>query len=156
MSKIYKPVDSLFNIDEKKIIFLAGSIELDTACRWQDMVCNLLQDVDDLAILNPRRDEWDNSWKCSIDNPVFKAQVKWELYGIELADDVLFCFDPNTKSPITLLELGLCTKKKDPSRVYVYCPDNFWRKGNVDIVCEEYGFTIIKQLLDIKNIYNGS
>ena len=45
-------------------------------------------------------------------------------------------FDPNTKSPISLLELGLFAHSK---KLIVCCPEGFWRKGNVDIVCDKYG-----------------
>ena len=44
-------------------------------------------------------------------------------------------FSPETKSPITLLELGLFAEKN----IIVCCPSGFWRKGNVDIVCTRYG-----------------
>ena len=44
-------------------------------------------------------------------------------------------FDPNTKSPISLLELGLFAQSK---KLIVCCPEGFWRKGNVDIVCDRY------------------
>lgn len=40
-------------------------------------------------------------------------------------------FADDSKSPISLLELGyLC---KTPHKVIVYCTDKFYRKGNVDI-----------------------
>ena len=28
-------------------------------------------------------------------------------------------------------------------KIIVYCPDGFWRKGNVDIVCRRYGISQI-------------
>ncbi len=49
-------------------------------------------------------------------------------------------FDPDTKSPITLLELGLIVRDK-PTRLIVYCPEGFYRKGNVDIICRKYKIT---------------
>jgi hypothetical protein len=48
-------------------------------------------------------------------------------------------FDPNTKSPISLLELGLFASSK---KLIVCCPDGFWRKGNVRIVCELYNIPL--------------
>jgi hypothetical protein len=62
--------------------------------------------------------------------------VQWELASIEAADTVLMHFDPATQSPITLLELGLCAGMH--KLLYVSCPDGFWRKGNVEIVCQQY------------------
>ncbi|HET8687036.1 MAG TPA: nucleoside 2-deoxyribosyltransferase domain-containing protein, partial [Methanosarcina sp.] len=52
-------------------------------------------------------------------------------------DLVIFYIDPNTQSPITLLELGLVADSPCQNAV-VYCPDGFWRKGNVEMVCERF------------------
>src|SRR5580765_1156092 len=80
-----------------------------------------------VAALNPRRDEWDASWRQSIDEPKFREQVEWELDGLERADLVEMWFVPDTKAPITLLELGLSARA---DKLVVGCPDGFWRKGN--------------------------
>jgi len=55
-------------------------------------------------------------------------------------------FSPETKSPISLLELGLYANS---DKLIVSCPAGYWRKGNVDIICERYG---IKQTYDIDSI----
>lgn len=116
-------------------IFLAGSIEMGKAENWQDKVCRLLKDTN-WTILNPRRDDWDSSWEQSKDNKQFREQVEWELEAQENAYKILMYFDPKTKAPISLLELGLFTNS---GKMIVVCPKGFWRKGNVDIVCERYG-----------------
>ncbi len=115
-------------------VFLAGSIEQDKAEKWQERTIRLLGDCP-LTILNPRRADWDTSWKEDIQNPNFYEQVNWELDALEKADFILFYFDPNTKSPISLLELGLFAKS---GKLMVCCPKGFWKKGNVDIVCERW------------------
>ena len=120
---------------QHRSVFLAGSIEQDVAERWQDRVITALSNLD-VTIFNPRRKEWDASWVQSIDNHNFHEQVSWELSALEKADIVIVYFDKNTKSPITLMELGLYANT-DKS-VLVCCPDGFWRKGNVDIVCQRY------------------
>lgn len=119
-------------------VFLAGSIEMGAAELWQPRVGKILSDSGEVVVFDPRRDEWDASWVNSASNDVFCEQVNWELDGIEHADTVLFYFDPNTKSPITLAELGFVCGSFDKSAV-VICPDGFWRKGNVDVMCERYG-----------------
>ena len=121
-------------------LFLAGSIEMGTATDWQT---DLVQALGDRAvtILNPRRDEWDASWRQSIDEPRFREQVEWELDGLERADLVAMWFHPDTISPITLLELGL-TARGD--KLVVGCPDGFWRKGNIEVVCARFGIPLTK------------
>jgi len=115
-------------------VFLAGSIEQDTAENWQNYIIKKL-DNKDIVILNPRRENWDSSWKEDILNPVFYEQVNWELEALEKAALIVMYFDPNTKSPISLLELGLFAKT---GKMVVCCPSGFWKKGNVDIVCKTY------------------
>lgn len=122
-------------------MFLAGSIEMGTAEDWQAKVQNIFEKTD-IVLYNPRRDNWDSSWEQSIDNPNFKEQVTWELDHIEKSDYVVIYLDPKTKSPISLLELGVLTKT--PNKVLVCCPKGFWRKGNVEVVCDRYGIGLIE------------
>lgn len=128
------------------LIFLAGSIEMGTAINWQDELVNHFQ-YSDVTFLNPRRDDWDSRWTQSIDNEQFQEQVLWELSGIENSDLVVFVFDPSTKSPITMLELGLVAGMG--KQAIVYCPDPFWRKGNVDIVSSVYDLNVVDSLEDL-------
>jgi hypothetical protein len=118
----------------EETIFLAGSIEMGVAENWQTRTTKILSKTD-MIIYNPRRDDWDSSWVQSIDNSQFREQVDWELNALAQAEHILLYFDPNTKSPISLLELGLHAKS---GKLRVVCPDGFWRKGNVDIVCHRY------------------
>ncbi|WP_299437519.1 nucleoside 2-deoxyribosyltransferase domain-containing protein [uncultured Aquimarina sp.] len=128
-------------------VFLAGSIEVGVAERWQDIVIKKLS-KENVTLLNPRRASWDASWKQEIDNPVFKEQVSWELEALEKSDMIIMYFDKNTKSPITLLELGLFARS---GKLIVCCPDGFWRKGNVDIVCERHEVPQVSGLEELIN-----
>jgi hypothetical protein len=114
-------------------LFLAGSIEQGEAVEWQKMVARRLSDLDGV-IWNPRREVWDSSWEQDLANADFKEQVEWEWNGLGMADITAFYFDPATKSPITLMELGYVTGLSCED-VIVYCPKGFWRKGNVDVIC---------------------
>lgn len=116
-------------------IFLAGSIEMGRAAPWQAELVEALADAQDLVLLNPRRDDWDSSWRQSIDDPRFREQVEWELAGLEAADVVVMVLLPDTQAPISLLELGLVVGKKS---MVLYCPEGYWRRGNVDVVLARY------------------
>lgn len=126
-------------------VFLAGSIEMDTAENWQMRVIESLHDAD-VTLYNPRRDDWDNTITQSINDPRFKEQVNWELDAIDDAAIVVMYFDPNAKSPITLLEFGLLAQSK---KLIVACPDGFWRKGNVEVVCERWGIPLFNTLEEL-------
>lgn len=135
------------------LVFFAGSIEMGKAEDWQTKLKNLLVDTD-YIILNPRRDDWGSSWEQSIHNQQFSEQVNWEIDHIDLSDIVIFYFDPNTKSPITLMELGYVLGGMGASgkHAIVCCPDGFWRKGNVDIMCQRDGITVVQTIEEIAHI----
>lgn len=125
-----------------KSLFLAGSIEQGAAENWQTRMVAALSDQD-ITILNPRRDNWADLGKQDIDNPIFVEQVEWELGALEKAGMVFMYFDPNTKSPISLLEFGLYAKS---GKLVVCCQPGFWRRGNIDVVCRRYGVAQVDSL----------
>lgn len=139
---VSKPPHRVEITDRTVRVFLAGSIEMGKAVDWQTKITEEIREKFgntgvDVVICNPRRDDWDSSWTQSIENPKFKEQVDWELDHLLSADVVAMYFDENTKSPITLMELGMVCGYGES--VVVYSPDGFWRKGNVDIVCLRNG-----------------
>jgi hypothetical protein len=135
-----------FEFADDPLIFLAGSIEMGLAEKWQDRVVAGLADTS-CTILNPRRDDFDPAAKQEASNPYFAEQVNWELDALDFADIILFYFDPNTKAPITLMELGL--HAETGQRILVCCPEGFWRRGNVEIVCARYGITMVNTLEEL-------
>ena len=139
--KEYKSPDRKINFDLPSI-FLAGSIEMGVAENWQEKLTEELK-YESVVIFNPRRDDWDLSWEQSITNTKFVEQVEWELDMLDAASFIVMYFDPNTKSPISLLELGLYASK---GTLIVCCPDGFWRKGNVDIVCKRYNIPVYNDM----------
>ncbi len=140
---VYKPPHPLPKVFDAKTLFLAGSIEMGVAERWQDRVEHMMADTD-WTLFNPRRSEWDSSWVQSIDNPIFRQQVEWELEALEKSNRVLLYLSPETHSPISLMEFGLFGEVRN--KMIVVCPDGFWRKGNVDIVCKRYGIAQAEDL----------
>jgi hypothetical protein len=120
--KVYRPDTEEFvsstATDFTPKIFLAGSIEMGKAEDWQTELINKLKDKD-IIIFNPRRADWDPTWEQKKENPEFYNQVTWELEHLELADWIVLYLDPNTKSPITLLELGIHAQA---NKLIVCCP----------------------------------
>lgn len=143
MNVIHAPDPFYFWDSPGPFLFLAGSIEMGTAEDWQSRLISVLSPCKG-TVLNPRRPDWDSSWKQEINDPRFYQQVEWELAAQEEADLIACYFSPGTQSPITLLELGLFHPK-----MVVCCPPGFWRKGNVDIVCRHYGVPMVDSLEDL-------
>jgi hypothetical protein len=142
----FKPPSELRQVPADMLtMFLAGSIEMGKAEDWQKKIVEEFHNRK-IAILNPRRDDWDSSWAQTIGDDNFRGQVIWELDALDLADIVIFYFDPNTTSPITLMELGLQAEQQQfqsDKKVIVCCPDGYFRKGNVDIVCKRYNIQLV-------------
>ncbi len=141
--KVFKAPETY--VLEGPSIFLAGSIDMGSAIDWQTKV------TDELAshsgtILNPRRDDWDSSWVEDISNPQFNQQVTWELNAMEAVDYIPMFFDPKGKAPISLLELGLFAKT---GKMIVCCPEGFWKRGNVQVVCERNRIPLVDNIEEL-------
>lgn len=139
-------------------IFLAGTIDMGNSTDWQQKIIDDFQDFhkeEEIVILNPRRKNWDSSWIQTIENKQFNDQVNWELDALEKSDFIIMFFDKNSKSPISMLELGLFA---DSKKMMVCCEEGFWRKGNIDIVCKRKEIPTFKSLddliLELKNKIN--
>ena len=102
----------------------------------------------DVVVISPKRDDWDASWEQSIDNPQFVEQVEWELKAQEECDMRMYVFASSpeeakkSKAPITLMELGLHAGDE----TVVCCPEGYYRKGNVDVVCRWKGIPVYETL----------
>lgn len=127
-------------------IFLAGSIEMGQAEQWQERIVRAMSGAGDVVILNPRRDDWNSGWKQRADDPRFAEQVSWELDMLDAADIVVMYLAPGTKSPVSLLELGLCARS---GKLLVCCPAGFWRRGNVEVVCARHRIPLFETLDDL-------
>jgi len=128
-----------------RAVFLAGSIDLGKSVDWQAELNLFLADCPGI-LLNPRRTQWDSTWLPEASFPPFREQVQWELDAMEAAGLIAFYFAPQSQAPVTLLELGLAARGK---KAVVCCPPGYWRKGNVDVVCEHYKIPMVPTLEDL-------
>jgi hypothetical protein len=145
MARILKPPAPIDLADGERSVFLAGSIEMGQAGPWQAEVERRLA-AEPVAILNPRRDDWDAAVVQSIHDPHFRGQVEWELEGLDQATVIAMYFEPATRAPITLLELGLSARG---GKLVVCCPPGYWRRGNVEVVCARYAVPMVEGLSDL-------
>lgn len=139
-------------------VFLAGTIEMGNSIDWQQKIIDDLYESyqdKEITILNPRRKDWDSSWLQTIENEQFNEQVNWELDALDVSNFIIMFFDKKSKSPISMLELGLYA---DSKKMLVCCEEGFWRKGNIDIVCKRKGIptfeTIENLIAELKVIIN--
>ena len=115
-------------------IFLAGTIDNGDSTDWQQELINTINGVElrrPTSIYNPRRKEWPSS----NDHREIDRQIEWELSHLEKADLIVMNILANSKSPISLMELGLFARE---GRLMVFCPKTFYRYDNVRNVCKRY------------------
>ena len=127
-------------------VILYGTVEPDPAADWQTSLAASLSDLP-IDIINPRCDAWDSTWKEDVSDSRFKEQVEWEMDHAKVADVIAFYFKPGTLTPITLLELGMYAGS---GKVVVCCPEGFYKRGNVQIVCQRYNIELLGDLDGLK------
>lgn len=117
-------------------IFLAGTIDMGNSSDWQNTLISRLSDDRyqnlNITIYNPRRDK-----EFNVDDQ--EEQIRWELSHLDKADVILVNILPDSKSPITLMEIGLYANS---GKLVVVCPKEFYRYDNVRIVCEKYNIPL--------------
>lgn len=117
-------------------IFLAGTIDMGNSSDWQNTLISRLSDDRyqnlNITIYNPRRDK-----EFNVDDQ--EEQIRWELNHLDKADVILVNILPDSKSPITLMEIGLYANS---GKLVVVCPKEFYRYDNVRIVCEKYNIPL--------------
>jgi hypothetical protein len=149
MATIFKAPELITITPGNTSIFLAGTIDMGNSDNWQKQFEDRFLYRANLDIYNPRRDDWDSSWKQEFSDPQFYRQVMWEINALEKADIVIMNLLANSQSPISLLELGmLCTY---PDKLRVCCEYGFWRRGNVEVFCDYFNIPLYSDLDDLIN-----
>ncbi|EXJ66829.1 uncharacterized protein A1O5_10024 [Cladophialophora psammophila CBS 110553] len=131
-----------------KSVFLAGTTSKVDTTDWRETLSTSLLGTP-ITIYNPYRADWDSSWREDINFAPYREQVEWELEKQDQADIVVFYFHPATQAPISLLELGVCARA--PGKAIVVCPEGYWKRGNVQIVCNKFGFEMVDTLDGLKD-----
>ena len=86
---------------------------------------------------NPRRREFHAS------PAEMEYQVAWELAHLEAADLIVMNLLGDSRSPISLLEMGLYARS---GKLFVACSPDYYRYDNVRITCRRYGVPLYDSL----------
>ena len=119
-------------------IFLGGTIDNGDSQDWQSALIEAINGVElsrPTHIYNPRRADWPSS-----DNhKEIDRQIDWELYHLERANLIVMNILADSKSPISLMEIGLFARQ---GKLMVFCPSRFYRYDNVRKVCERFSIPL--------------
>lgn len=122
-------------------VFLAGTIDMGASIDWQSQAVEMIRNLEGQWMLyNPRCEHWDPSVEGAMD-----YQVEWELSHLEKADWIVMNLLPDSKSPISLLELGIHARS---GKLLVICTPEFYRYDNVRITCSLYGIPLYNTLAE--------
>ena len=135
------PIDSKPEDDKIPTVFLAGTIDMGNSENWQKKTIQTLDEtLINCIVYNPRRETWpdDNSNE-------FERQVNWEQDMLEGSDIIFMYIAGTSKSPITLLELG---EFLTSGKLIVVCEEDFYRYGNVRIMCERFAIPLYNDYED--------
>ena len=124
-----------------KSIFLAGTIDNGDSSNWQEELIEKCKDLN-VTFFNPRRKEW-NPEATTFD---LEYQIKWEQKHLDNADLIIMCLLDNSKSPISLLEMGLYAQSR---KLIVFCNPEFYRWDNVRFTCDKYNIPLYKYDLNV-------
>ena len=123
-----------------KSVFLAGTIDNGNSLNWQDkVIIELINLGVSCEVFNPRREHWNP-------NPTkedMETQIKWEQDHLDSADVIVMVLLDDSKSPISLLEMGLYAKSK---KLIVFCTPKFYRFDNIRLTCEKYHIPLVQDL----------
>lgn len=126
-----------------KSIFLAGTTSKVDATDWRESLSSMLS-KHPVTIYNPFRADWDSTWREDINFAPYREQVLWELDKQAKADLVVVYFHPATQAPVSLLEFGLSAQV--PGKIIAVCPEGYWKRGNVQIVCQKFGIEMLDDI----------
>ena len=127
-------------------IFLAGTIDMGNSVDWQAQTIKRFSECEGRWLFfNPRRRVFANT----PENMEF--QVRWELEHLEKADVIFMNILGTSKSPITLLEMGLHARS---GRLMVACEPAYYRYDNVRITCQHYDIPLYNSLDELLAEYN--
>ena len=129
-----------------KSVFLAGTIDNGNSLNWQKELIDKFDKDINLIIYNPRNKYWNKN----TDKDELNYQIKWEQEYLDKSDLIVMVLLDESKSPISLLELGLYAQS---NKLIVFCTDKFYRFDNIKLTCMKYNIPLYNTL-DANIIFN--
>ncbi|KAL7918566.1 hypothetical protein ACQKWADRAFT_236418 [Trichoderma austrokoningii] len=135
------------DLSPRKSVFLAGTTNPTGEADWREALTAALIELP-VVIYNPKRNDWDSTWREDFSDSRWAEQVEWELEMQDKADIVVIFFHKATQAPISLLEFGLCVRS---GKAIVCAQDGYSKRGNVEAVCKRYGARFVTSEKDLRD-----
>lgn len=134
---IYTSIEALPRKEKNSTYcFLAGSIDFDSSHSWREKVKKELKGT--IRFFDPTRIEHNDFTDAQM-----KEHIEWELDALKLSDRILLNLLPESKSPISLVELGLYVQS---DKLIVVCPKSFYKRRYIETICNKYDTVLFDNL----------
>lgn len=134
-------------------VFLAGTIDLGNSRDWQSEIVKALEPYE-CKVYNPRKGEWDSHIAVNglpVDKKL-EQQIQWEQYFLFNTTFVAMWLEPNSKSVVSMMELGQLIMARKPYDLIVGTTPEFYRYGNVATTLKEHNHYLpFNNFEDFKN-----
>ncbi|KAH7129931.1 hypothetical protein B0J13DRAFT_563553 [Dactylonectria estremocensis] len=115
-------------------IFLAGTTSATGEPDWRDELSKSLADQP-VTIFNPKRDDWDSTWREDFSDKRWADQIQWELDMQDAASVIVVLFHRATAAPVSLAEMGMASRT---GKLVACALDGYYKRGYVEAVCRKY------------------
>ncbi|CAM1372061.1 nucleoside 2-deoxyribosyltransferase domain-containing protein [Tenacibaculum xiamenense] len=122
--------------NSKKLVFLAGSMCIDKEDDWRKNVIKNFANVFDF--IDPTNENHN-----LLNDSQMEHHINWELEGLELSDIILMNLLPESKSPISMVELGLYARS---NKLIICCPENFYQYRYIKTLAKKYNVALFTEL----------
>ncbi|WP_055447706.1 nucleoside 2-deoxyribosyltransferase domain-containing protein [Lacinutrix mariniflava] len=114
--------------ERKKYYFLAGSMDFNESNSWRQKIMQEMKHL--VHFLDATRIEHND-----FSDSQMKEHIEWELDALIISDKIILNFKEDSKSPISILELGMYVKS---SKLVVVCPNKFYQRRYINVLCNKY------------------
>ncbi|SEC82566.1 Nucleoside 2-deoxyribosyltransferase like [Tenacibaculum sp. MAR_2009_124] len=122
--------------NSKKLVFLAGSLSIDKIDNWRNTLVNSYSTNFDF--IDPTNDNY-----VLLNTSQMEKHINWELEGLELSDIIFMNLLPESKSPISMVELGLYAKS---NKLIICCPEIFYQYRYIKTIAKKYNAALFTEL----------
>lgn len=129
-------------------IFLGGTASDTGEPDWRDTLNKGLADQA-VAIFDPKRDDWDSTWREDFSDTRWADQIQWELDMQDTADIIVVLFHGVTAAPISLAEMGMAART---GKLIACALDGYCKKGYVEAVCRKFKAPFVRSEDELRRV----
>ncbi|CAL2083375.1 nucleoside 2-deoxyribosyltransferase domain-containing protein [Tenacibaculum sp. 190524A02b] len=118
--------------------FLAGSIDYQSKTPWRKTIIE--KSSKRIHFFDPTNKNHHN-----LSDTEMKNQIEWELNTLELSDKIILNFLGYSKSPISLVEMGLYAQS---GKLIIICPPEFYQNRYMYPLASKYNIPLFKNLCE--------